>query len=73
MTAGALVTANQTQALTTIQLIDPMHVDIVQSSAELLALRRQLQGQNASRQVQRVLDQLGLEIEIARRWGGDQQ
>lgn len=56
VTAGALVTANQTQALTTIQQIDPMHVDIVQSSAELLALRRQLQGQSGSRQVQLVLE-----------------
>ena len=61
VTAGALVTANQTQALTTIQQTDPMHVDIVQSSAELLALRRQLQGrpgeaQGGSRQVQLVLE-----------------
>ena len=35
---GALVTANQAQALTTIQQLDPMQVDIVQSSAELLAI-----------------------------------
>lgn len=56
VTAGALVTANQTQALTTIQRLDPMHVDIVQSSAELLALRRLLQGESASRQVQLVLE-----------------
>lgn len=56
VTPGALVTANQTQALTTIQQLDPMHVDIVQSSVELLSLRRQLEGQNASRQVQLVLE-----------------
>ena len=56
VTPGALVTANQTQALTTIQQLDPMQVDIVQSSAELLSLRRQLEGQNASRQVQLVLE-----------------
>jgi membrane fusion protein (multidrug efflux system) len=56
VTAGALVTANQTQVLTTIQQLDPMHVDIVQSSAELLALRRQLEGQAASRQVKLVLE-----------------
>jgi membrane fusion protein, multidrug efflux system len=56
VTAGALVTANQTEALTTIQQLDPMHVDIVQSSAELLTLRRQLEGQSASRQVQLVLE-----------------
>jgi membrane fusion protein (multidrug efflux system) len=42
VSAGALVTANQPQALTTVLQLEPMHVDIVQSSAELLALRRQL-------------------------------
>lgn len=56
VTPGALVTANQAQVLTTIQQLDPMHVDIVQSSAELLSLRRQLDGQSASRQVQLVLE-----------------
>ncbi|MBU0828548.1 MAG: efflux RND transporter periplasmic adaptor subunit [Gammaproteobacteria bacterium] len=40
---GSLVTANQAQALTTISQLDPIHVDITQSSAELLALRRQWQ------------------------------
>ncbi|MDP2017868.1 efflux RND transporter periplasmic adaptor subunit [Hydrogenophaga sp.] len=40
---GSLVTANQVQALTTISQLDPIHVDITQSSAELLALRRQWQ------------------------------
>ena len=56
VSAGALVTANQTQALTTIQQLDPMHVDIVQSSAELLALRSQLKGQTTNPQVQLVLE-----------------
>ncbi len=56
VTPGALVTANQTQALTTVQQLDPMQVDIVQSSAELLSLRRQLEGQSTSRQVQLVLE-----------------
>jgi membrane fusion protein (multidrug efflux system) len=56
VTVGALVTANQTQALTTIQQLDPMFVDIVQNSAELLALRRQLEGQAGSRQVQLALE-----------------
>jgi len=56
VTPGALVTANQVQALTTIQQLDPMHVDIVQSSAELLSLRKQLEGQTSSRQVQLVLE-----------------
>jgi len=42
VTQGALVTANQEAALTTIQQLDPMYVDLAQSSAELLALRRAL-------------------------------
>ncbi len=42
VTAGALVTTNQSQALATIQQLDPIYVDITQSSAELLELRRQL-------------------------------
>ncbi|WP_180027965.1 efflux RND transporter periplasmic adaptor subunit [Acinetobacter sp. YH16032] len=42
MTAGALVTANQPEALVTIQQLDPIYVDINQSSAELLRLRQQL-------------------------------
>ncbi len=42
VTAGALVTANQTTALATIQQLDPIFVDITQSSAKLLELRRAL-------------------------------
>lgn len=42
VTTGGLVTVNQTNALTTIQRLDPMFVDIQQSSAELLALRQSL-------------------------------
>ena len=42
VTAGALVTANQADALVTIQQLDPIYVDINQSSAELLRLRQQL-------------------------------
>lgn len=41
-TEGALVTASQTNPLTTIQRLDPIFVDIQQSSADLLALRRAL-------------------------------
>ena len=40
VTPGALVTANQTTALTTIQRLDEVYVDITQSSAQLLALRQ---------------------------------
>lgn len=42
VTTGALVTANQPQALATIQRLDPMFVDMQQSTSELLALRRSL-------------------------------
>ncbi len=40
LTQGALVEANQDQALATIQTLDPIYVDMNQSSSELLALRR---------------------------------
>ena len=42
VTAGALVTASQADPLVTIQRLDPIYVDINQSSAELLRLRQQL-------------------------------
>ena len=39
---GALVNNGQAQALATIQQLDPIYVDVTQSSAELLRLRRDL-------------------------------
>ncbi|MDO6387055.1 efflux RND transporter periplasmic adaptor subunit [Uliginosibacterium sp. 31-12] len=42
VTQGALVTANQATALTTVQQLDPMYVDVSQSVAELAKLRREL-------------------------------
>lgn len=42
VTPGALVTANQAIALTTVQQLDPMHVDVTQSSTEVLRLKREL-------------------------------
>ena len=42
ITLGALVTANQTAALTQITQLDPMHVDITQSSTDVLRLQREL-------------------------------
>lgn len=42
VTQGALVTANQDQPLTTVQQLDPMYVDLTQSSAEFLELRKAL-------------------------------
>ncbi|MBY8259120.1 efflux RND transporter periplasmic adaptor subunit [Vibrio fluvialis] len=40
ITEGALVTANQTDALATIQQLDPLYVDLSQPSNELLKLRQ---------------------------------
>lgn len=41
VTPGALVTASQTDALATIRALDPIYVDLTQSSAQSLKLRRQ--------------------------------
>jgi membrane fusion protein (multidrug efflux system) len=41
-TKGALVTPGQTDALTTVQTLDPIYVDINQSSEEILKLRHNL-------------------------------
>lgn len=42
VTQGALVTANQAEALATVQQLDSIYVDVTQSSAELLDLRKQV-------------------------------
>jgi membrane fusion protein (multidrug efflux system) len=43
VSVGSLVTANQTGALATIRQVDPVNVDLVDSSANLLRLRAQAQ------------------------------
>lgn len=43
VTQGALVTANQPQPLATVQTLDPIYVDLTQSSGELLQLRREVE------------------------------
>jgi membrane fusion protein (multidrug efflux system) len=43
VTDGALVTAYQPTSLATIQQLDPIYVDVTQSSAELLRLKRSLE------------------------------
>jgi membrane fusion protein (multidrug efflux system) len=43
VTEGALATAHQPAALTTIQQMDPIHVDVFQATAELLRLKRRLE------------------------------
>lgn len=63
MTEGALVTADQTSALTSITQLDPIYVDVTQSATDLLRLRRELdngqlqrvQGEDAA-QVKLVLE-----------------
>lgn len=62
VTEGALVTAYQPLALATIQKMDPMYVDVTQSTSDILKLRRQFQegqlarnGEN-QRQVKLLLD-----------------
>ena len=47
VTVGALVTVNQAAALATVSTLDPIYVDIDQSSTELLALRRAASRGNA--------------------------
>ena len=43
VTPGALVTANQVTALATVQQLDPIYVDLTQSSTELLRMKRDLE------------------------------
>jgi membrane fusion protein (multidrug efflux system) len=52
ITEGALVTSNQTQSLVTIQQLDPIYVDIPQSTALITRLRREI----ASGQIKSVGD-----------------
>lgn len=44
VTEGALLTANQTQVMATIRQLDPIYVDLTQSSSELLKLKKQMRG-----------------------------
>jgi membrane fusion protein (multidrug efflux system) len=48
VTEGALVTAQQATALTTVSTLDPIYVDVDQSSAELVALKRRVQAGNVN-------------------------
>ncbi|WP_226633439.1 efflux RND transporter periplasmic adaptor subunit [Novosphingobium profundi] len=60
-TTGALVSASQAEPLTTIQHLDPIYVDIQQSSADVLRLRQEilagkLAGNGAAAQVNLTLE-----------------
>jgi len=48
VTEGALVTAQQATALTTVSTLDPIYDDVDQSSSELVALKRAVQGGNVN-------------------------
>ena len=43
VTPGALVTANQADAMATVQQLDPIYVDLTQSNVEMLRLKRALE------------------------------
>lgn len=43
VTPGALLTANQAVALTTVQQLDPVYIDIIQPSAELMRMKHALE------------------------------
>ena len=60
-TTGALATAGQATALTTIQRLDPIYVDVPQSSADLLKLRQQILAGELSRGGQAARVRLRLE------------
>lgn len=46
VTPGALVTASQTTALTTVQQLDPIYVDVTQTSEDMLRLKREVEAGN---------------------------
>jgi len=52
VTEGALVTAQQATALATVSTLDPIYVDVDQSSAELVALKRAVQAGNVNSNTQ---------------------
>ena len=60
VTDGAIVTAYQTVPLATIQQLDPIYVDVPQSTVELTAMRRSLEKghlkENGSKKVKIVLE-----------------
>ena len=56
VTEGALLTANQSQVMATIRQLDPIYVDMTQSSTELLKLKRQMQHDDVTVSVDLLLD-----------------
>ena len=60
-TPGALVTANQAEALTSVRQLDPVYVDITQSSQDVLRLRSQLAGGDLRKAAEGAVVRLKLE------------
>jgi membrane fusion protein (multidrug efflux system) len=56
VTEGALVTSGQPNALARIQQLDTIYVDVSQSAPEVMALRRNSDGQKATAEVELLLD-----------------
>ncbi|WP_155483931.1 efflux RND transporter periplasmic adaptor subunit [Trabulsiella odontotermitis] len=57
VTEGALVTNSQTAALATVQQLDPIYVDVTQSSSDFMRLKQaSLQGGNDTKSVQLVME-----------------
>ncbi len=61
VTSGALLTANQTTTLATVQQLDPIYVDVTQSSTELLRLRRAVDAGQVQRDGGKIKVRLRLE------------
>lgn len=66
---GALVTANQTSALATIRQIDPVYVDLVDSSANFLRIRDEVEAGQLGRE-QGVAPPVALTLENGRAYEG---
>jgi len=63
VTPGALVTAEQTTALTTVQQLDPIYVDFTQPSSTLLRLKRELAEGKLAPSDQQDATRISLELE----------
>ncbi|MBD9673547.1 efflux RND transporter periplasmic adaptor subunit [Pseudomonas sp. PDM21] len=63
VTAGALVTAEQTTALTTVQQLDPIYVDFTQPSTTLLRLKRELAEGKLTRAEEKDAARINLQLE----------
>jgi len=66
VTPGALVTANQTTALATVQKLDPVYVDVTQSSTAILRMRRAMDSGGVSAAAPQV--KVGLVLEDGSRY-----